>query len=152
MGLMSILLLALLAGPIFGVINLYIFTGLIQWTGDKWLGGKGTDKTIKAAIAWSHVPTIEAVTLWVPAILLFGQEYFTGGTAGAGNSLNFSPAYKGLGVVDSVITIWTFIILLKCVGQAQGFSAWKALANLILSALVLIFLLLPIVLVVGLFL
>jgi Yip1-like protein len=49
------MLIAAIAGPIAGIIALYIGSALIRWTGH-WIGGKASARTIRAAMAWSTVP------------------------------------------------------------------------------------------------
>ena len=35
-------------------------------------------------------------------------------------------------LVQSVIAIWSFIILVKSLGEVQGFSAWKGVLNVLI--------------------
>lgn len=130
-----IFLIAAIAGPIGGIISLYIGSALIRWTGN-WIGGKSTSENIRAAIAWSSVPTIWALVLWIPELVLFGQELFTTETPNIDANVSLALVLFGFAAIEITIGVWAFIVLLKCLGQVQGFSAWKALGNLILSVLV----------------
>ncbi len=132
-----IVLIAAVVGPVVGIFSLYAFGWLVRWTG-KWIKGKSSPVNIRAAIAWSSVPTIWVLILWVPEILLFGQELFTAETPAIEASPYLSMSYLGFAVVGFVAGIWAFVIFLKCLGQVQGFSAWKALGNTILALLVII--------------
>ena len=40
--------------------------------------------------------------------------------------------FIGFGAIEMSVGIWAFVVYLKCLGQVQGFSAWKALGNIIL--------------------
>jgi len=127
-----IILLAGVIGPIFGLVFLYIGGWLLRWTG-KWVGGNASLQNIRAAIAWSGVPTLWALLLWIPALLLFGQELFTKETPILSASSSLSSTFLVYGLIDVVIVIWAFVVFLKCLGQVQGFSAWKAFVNGLLA-------------------
>lgn len=127
--------IAAVAGPIGGILALYLGGALLRWTG-AWIGGNGSAQNIRAAMAWSGVPLIWALLIWIPQLALVGEELFTSATPrlDADESLLFS--YLGLSLIEVIIAVWALVVFLKCVGQVQGFSAWKALGNALLSALV----------------
>jgi len=133
----TILLIAVTIGPLAGLLSLYIGGALVRWTG-KWIGGIGSSATVRAALAWSGVPLIWTLPIWIPELLLFGDELFTSETPRMDSSGTLLFSYLGFTLVELVIAIWTFVVLLKCVGQVQGFTAWKALGNLLLAVLVII--------------
>ncbi len=133
----TILGLAVLLGPIGGIIGLYLGGFLLRWTG-RWIGGRASPPEIRAAIAWSSVPAIVALPLWVPELALFGQELFTSETPTIDENPPLAAALLGFSVVEFCLAVWSFILLLKCVGEVQGFSAWKALGNVLLAALVIV--------------
>jgi len=147
MDLSVILMIAAIGGPLGGIVGMYIAGALLRWTG-KWIGGTASPINIRAAVAWSSVPVIWSLLLWVPEIGLFGKELFTRETPIIDSSQNLLYLLLGFGAIEVVIGVWALVIFLKCLGQVQGFSAWKALGNTLLAALVVI---VPIaVLVVGL--
>lgn len=131
----SIFLFALIGGTISGIVGLYIGSTLIRWTGT-WIGGKASAQNIRAAVAWSCVPVAWAMLLWIPQLGLFGQELFTTETPNLDANPSLSYSLFGFLGVEFVIGIWTVVVLLKCLGQVQGFSAWRALGNLSLAGLV----------------
>lgn len=132
-----IFFIALFIGSIGGVSGLYIVSALLKWTG-KWIGGQGSYDDIITANAWSNVPFIGALILWVPQLALFGQEMFTSNTPIIDSNPILLFTYVGFGIIGIIIAIWGFIIWLKCLGEAQRFSAWKALVNLLLPGLIII--------------
>ncbi|RLA54439.1 MAG: YIP1 family protein [Gammaproteobacteria bacterium] len=142
LALMWILLLAIVLGPIAGIVMLFVGAKLFEISG-KWLGGIADSVNLRAAIAWSNVPIIWAMLLWIPQFALLGGELFTSQTPrmDASDTLLFS--YLSLAGIEVVAAVWSFVIFLKSIGQVQGFSAWKALANL---AVVILMILVPIVL------
>ncbi len=140
-----IFLVALIAGPIGGLISLYVGGALIRWTG-RYLGGSASPENIRAAIAWSGVPVIWSLILYVPGLALFGQELFTSETPRIDASSSLMLIYMVFSLIEVIIGIWALVVFLKSLGQVQGFSAWKALGNIILSVLVIVIPLVSIVL------
>ena len=125
-----ILLLAGIMGPISGVISLFLVSALISWTG-KWIGGAAPQVNIRAAYAWSGIPSICMLVLWLPELILFGQELFTSETLHLDANAFLSYVYMGFGVVEIVLFVWGFILFLACLSQVQGYSVWKALLNVL---------------------
>lgn len=134
--LVSIIVGAFFIGPIAGVIGLYISGFLVSWTG-KWIGGEATSENIRVALAWAQIPIVWTVGIWIPEILIFGQELFTTHDE---SSLIITAPYSflaiGFFIIKVTASFWAFILLLKSVGQVQGFSAWKALWNLMIPGLI----------------
>ncbi len=126
---------AVVGGLIGGIIGLYIAAALLRWTG-QWIGGAASSETLRTAVAWSNVPAIWMGMLWIPQGVLFGKELFTSETPEMEASSFLTTLFYGIAFMEVIIGIWAFVILLKAVGQVQGFSAWKALGNMVLSALV----------------
>lgn len=127
----TILLAALLLGPVSGIVALYVGGALIAWTG-RWIGGAASAEHIRTAIAWASVPIAASLLLWVVDLSVIGESMFTtslveGGAAGW-------MMISALGAV--VLGIWSLVLLFKGVGEAQGFSAWKGLGNVLLAVLV----------------
>ncbi len=130
-----ILIVALVGGSIAGIIGLYIFSALLRWTG-KWLGGTGSSVNLRAAIAWSYAPAAWALLLWLPTLLIIGEDIFKEDLQVIqGNFLAIFWMFVFI-VIEIVAAVWAFILLLKCISQVQQFSVWKALGNIILSVLV----------------
>jgi len=132
-----ILLAAVLVGTLAGILYLYIAGALVHWTGT-WIGGRAPTVRIRAALAWGSVPALWVSLLWVPELMLFGQEMFTTNTPRMDANPQRTFVLLGLLVVEFVGAVWAFVATLKCVGEVQGFSAWMALANVLLAAALLI--------------
>lgn len=133
----TIFIFALVGGPLLGILSLYVFSALLRWTG-KWIGGKASSEHIRTALAWSIVPSVWALILLVPELALFGKELFTSITPKIDSSLTLIALLFLFGAIEIGIGIWSFIISLKSIGEVQGFSAWKALLNSVLSGLVIV--------------
>ena len=96
------------------------------------LGGKGSFQTVRAAVAWSNVPNFVTVLMWVVLLMVFGAQVF---------NRNFSEmqfvGYRAgilflVMLVESIVSIWGFIILLSTLREVQGFSIWKAILNVVI--------------------
>jgi hypothetical protein len=135
LGLPLILLIVVAAGSIGGIVSLYLFGALFRWTGG-WMGGKASAENLRAAIAWSSVPVICSLVLWIPSFAIFGQELFTTETPNIDVNPSLLFVLFGYGAIEMIIGVWAFVVLLKCIGQVQGFSAWKALGNTLLVGLI----------------
>ena len=140
-----LLMVNLILGPVMGIIGLWVGASLLRWTGG-WIGGQADSRRIRTAVAWSNVPMIWSLLLWVPALLLFGAELFTKATPIIDANLMLSSLFLGFSIGTTVIGIWSFVVCLHALGEVQGFSAWKALLNGLLAMLVV---LIPILAIVG---
>ena len=140
-----LLLVNLILGPVMGIIGLWVGAALLRWTGG-WIGGQADSRRIRTAVAWSNVPMIWSLLLWVPALLLFGAELFTKATPIIDASLILSSLLLVFSIGTVVIGIWSSVVCLHALGEVQGFSAWKALLNGLLAMLVV---LIPILAIVG---
>lgn len=114
-----------------GMIGFTISSALVRWIG-KWLGGVGSFKEIRAAIAWSNVPNVAVIILWVALMGLFGVNLFfkefpdmplTGWLYGV-TTLIF--------VLMTVLSVWSFVLLVTAVSEVQKFSVWRGIVNIIL--------------------
>lgn len=133
----GIVIVCLVLAGIIGALMINISTALIYWTG-KWIGGIGSYQNIRAAVAWANVPNVVNIIIWGINIGVFGGRIFQ-------HSFVETPFIGGelaviflTSIVQVIVSVWALIILLKSLGEVQGFSAWKALLNVIIP-IVLIF-------------
>lgn len=131
----AILTICTVAGPIGGIILLYVVGALLRWTGS-WLGGQASLVEVCAAIAWSSVPSVCILILWIPKLALFGKDLFTSTMPRISANPFLALIFLGFAIVEVSIAVWAFVVLLKCLGEVHRFSAWKALATLFLSGLI----------------
>jgi hypothetical protein len=124
----SIVIAALVVCTFLGYIGISISTWLLHVTG-KWIKGTGTYQTIRAAVAGSNVPNAVTALTWFILLGFFGGQIFCRGFS----ETTFVGYQAGvvflIFLVQSIVSIWGFIILPKTLGEAQGFSAWRALLN-----------------------
>lgn len=145
--LVAILAICVILGPVGGIISLYIGGVLYRWSGS-WLGGQASSEEVRAAIAWSSVPTVFVMPLWIPELLIFGKELFTSSTPRMDANPLLIAVLLGFVIIEIGAEIWAFVLLLKSLGEVHQFSAWKALGAIILGTLVI---LAPILCIAGIF-
>jgi hypothetical protein len=134
MSLPKVLALVILLGPVVGLAALYLAAWLLRMTGGA--AGKAKPAEIRAATAWSAVPSLATLPIWIIMIVYFGRALFTAEVQNLYGSLKLVLAHLATGLLELVLSIWTLVVLLKCLSEIQGFSAWKALASTLLSLLV----------------
>ena len=130
----AIILIALVGGSIGGLITVYISGSFLRWTGS-WFGGRASTDEVKAAIAWSSVPTIWGLLTWIPWFAFFGDEIFRNITPRMDNSPGL---VLFLSFLELVLFIWAFVIFLKCLAEVHQFSVWRAFAASIAPGLILL--------------
>jgi hypothetical protein len=124
-------------GPISGLLGLFISGALLNVTG-RWLRGKGYPAEVRAAVAWSAVPRLWGAILILARLLVFGYVAYLNAYVGAISSSSLLALASVFGLLESIVAIWAFIVLLKCLGEAHHFSAWRALGAILVAAGILI--------------
>lgn len=132
-----VLAFGLVLGPIAGIISIYLGGALYRWSGS-WLGGQATTEQVRASLAWSSVPVIAALPLWILQILMVGEEMFTTSTPRLEANPLLAILLLGIIAIEVGAAIWAFILLLNTLAEVHRFSAWKALGALVLGSLVII--------------
>lgn len=133
----AVILFSVVLGALMGIIALYVNSALLRLTG-KWIGGEGTFKDIKIASAWAKIPVAWGLLVWVPELLLFKNEMFTSSTPLLENNIGLSLVMILFGLIELTIAIWAIVIYIKSIAEVQGFSAWKAIINILLAGLIII--------------
>jgi len=130
----AILGVAALGGPIFGIVSLYIGGWVLRWSGAQ-LGGQANAEQVRAAIAWSGVPSLFTSVVLIPQLAVFGRELFTTETPIVDSSNTYLAFLLGTGLIETVGGIWGLVTLTKCLGEVHRFSAWRGLGSLLLVLL-----------------
>jgi hypothetical protein len=133
----GVLAAATIVGALSGIIFVYLYGFLVHWTGG-WFQGRGSAAQVRAALAWPNVIAAWALLLWIPGILLFGTELFTRETPVLDANPPLFSGFILFQLLELAVAAWFVVVFLKCVGEAQGFSAWKALANSVVAGLAMI--------------
>jgi hypothetical protein len=134
-GLIPIFLVAIVLSPFWGYISFAVWSWLVMWTGRLFKGG-GTFQQIRAAYAWSCVPMIINIPLWILLAAIFGSSLFAnyGGAGSMGGGL-VTLLYLVI-LVRLVIAIWSIVIYLNALAEVQKFSILRSIGNALVAALV----------------
>jgi hypothetical protein len=132
------LAVALVAGPPAGILWLYLMGWLVRFTG-RLIGGRGDAVAVRAALAWSAVPLVWTLLLWLPRAALLGTETFHPAPPGIEGHAPSEAIFGLLLLLQLTADVWTVVVGAKCIGEAHGFSAWHGFFAYLLALLVLVF-------------
>lgn len=131
--------IALIAGPILGVGMVYLYAWLYKLTG-RWFAGVGTVRTLAAAVAWGSVPVVAVLPLDIIAgfVLPHGAMVIHSAPTLAGmTGITGWTAPSLVHATDILASLWAFVLTLHTIGEANGYSAWITLVNMLVLAIVL---------------
>ena len=127
----AILVGSLVVCTFLGMIGISLSAWLLHLTG-RWIGGKGNFQTVRAAVAWSNVPNIVTILMWFVLLGIFGAQVFNRDFS----ETHFVGYQAGvlflIMLVETIVSIWGFIILLNALAEVQGFSIWRAILNVVI--------------------
>lgn len=117
--------LLLVLSPILGIVIFYLNAWVLQWTGS-FFKGKAPIWHIRAALAWSKVPYIASLLLWLTLLATNNTEAV------------FVQAVPGsLGIVTTLIpltlSLWSLVLLIQGISEVQSFSLGRSIANVLCS-------------------
>jgi hypothetical protein len=112
-----------------GTIAFY-FYGFLLYLFGKLFKGKATKSEIYIAMAWSSIPTILGMFLWIPKLALFGKEWFFENSALWDNDIYLYPTLFII-FIDVVLLVYGTAIFIIALSEVQGFSKWKAFFNIL---------------------
>ncbi|CAM3112732.1 Yip1 family protein [Filibacter tadaridae] len=122
----TIFILALIMGPLLGLLSWWIGSGISYIVGT-WIGGSGGFDELKMATAISKIPYLLVSLIWLVDIAILGGGMFT-------EEYDFSRTQIIWlfisGFVAIVTGIWTFVITIFAIAEAHRFSAWKSLLTM----------------------
>ena len=129
-----IFLIVLVLCPLWGYLNLSIWSWVVAFTG-KWLKGAGNFQVVRSAYAWSCVPLLINVPIWILLTFLFGSQLFSNFsehpllTNGQVTLLFCLLLLRVTGV------IWSIVIYVNALAEVQKFSILRAIGNILLTGL-----------------
>lgn len=126
---------ALIFGGLFGWISYYIYSALISWTGG-WLNGKARTSDILRVMAYATIPIVISLLLVVVQVGVFGIEYFQSYIDLDSHGIVKTIMYYACTFADVALALWSFILVVVGVAEAQNFSLGKSFLNILLPILV----------------
>ncbi len=131
----GILIAGLLVGFLGGIVSLGI-GGLITGFLGRLLGGDASNEEVTAALAWSQVPSIFGLILWIPQLLLLGGETFMSSSSRLEATPFLSLLLVPFFLIHLALGIWQIVLTVLTVAEVHRFSVWRSIGTLILPTLV----------------
>jgi hypothetical protein len=131
----TVLVIAVLWGPISGLGLLWVWSVAVRWSG-AWLGGHATRSQVRTALGLSAVPYAASLVVWIAALSMAGTDLFTSDTARLGDD-SFPWTVTDLAaVLLPVLALWSAILACHAVSEVQGYhSAWRGLGSLVIAGM-----------------
>jgi hypothetical protein len=126
----SLLLAALMIIPPAALFWLYMGGWFLQMTG-RWLGGRASAKQLRLSLAWSKIPSVASIFMWM--ILLSAQPDLVFIQDGGGPSSLF------INLITLILSIWSYLLLIQCLREVQKFSVGRSILNVLIFWLFLSF-------------
>jgi len=131
-----LLVVGVIGGSIIGIILVYLMGALFHWTGQKF-GGKATVEHLRAAYAWSWIPNIWMLLIWLPALAIFGADMFTGATPKIEATPLLALLLLGFTFLNLITGLLSFFFMISCISEVQQFSNWRAFGSVMAGLLIL---------------
>lgn len=132
MSLFPILLLAFVFAPIWGMVVFGIWSWVVYWI-CKLLGGEGTFSYVRAAYAWSCVPLILSIFLWIFLLFVFGTSLFQNFPESDPMKNGHIVILFGVLVAKVIVAIWSLLIFINALAEVQRFSIARSILSIVLS-------------------
>jgi hypothetical protein len=126
-----ILLIAVVPGPLLGVILLYAGAWIVEMS-CRMLGGQADSREVRSALAWSSVPLLATIPLWIIRLVLLGRELFTFAKPSLFSNPGLAYVLAATVIPELILSIWWMVVAAKALGEVQRFSAWRALSSMLL--------------------
>lgn len=107
-------------GPALGAAMLFAWTTVLQWVSG-WLTGEARTSHVRQAIAWSSVPLIGTLPLWLVVFLMLG---ITGGDPFGAVVPALLTGVLLAGLLLSLL--WSFWLFLQCLQEVYTFTTTDA--------------------------
>lgn len=133
-GLIPMFAVTLVLAVVWGYVFFAIWSWAILLTG-KLFKGKASFATVRAAYAWSCVPLLGNVVLWLILVILFGSLLFFGPQP---NLMLTGPQVTLLFLLllgKVVFSIWSLVLYLQALAEVQSFSVLRSIGNVIVATI-----------------
>ncbi|MFN2441301.1 MAG: YIP1 family protein [Thermoanaerobaculia bacterium] len=142
-GALGVMIALLLFVAALVVAGYFAISGLTLLSG-RWLGGKATWTSIRAALAWGLAPLYWGLLIRIPAAIFWPDAHSAlnsdravriGGEMvrmrGFTDASPFQVAI--LAGLEFLVFAWLLVILSRSLGEVQEFSGWEGFANLVIA-------------------
>ena len=123
----SFLLLGVFLSPLMGLIWLFFMGWVYRFTG-RWCGGRAPAVHLRAALAWSEIPTSLNILLWFVLIFLSPERAFIQAAGGQPSIFIY--------FIHLILGIWSLILFIQCLRELQSFTIIRSIMNIVLASLI----------------
>lgn len=120
----AVLIAGIILCPFIGWIWVYL-TGFILYFTGKWLKGAASQLHLRAAAAWSKIPTTIGLIMWF-LLLVVNPKYVFIQDAGGPTALFIS-------FITLILSVWSLVLLIQSIREIQSFSLLKAIINVFVT-------------------
>jgi hypothetical protein len=123
----SLLIPVLLLAPIVGFAWMFFYGWILKLTG-RLLGGTAPASHIRAALAWSRLPAIITLVMWLFLLGVDPDSVF----------IQYPEGLVALFVtlILALVQIWTFVLLIESIREIQRFTWFRSICNVLLAAMI----------------
>lgn len=145
---LTVLLLSLIGGALFGWIRVYLWAVIVRWTGS-WFGGVANFQSVLRVQIYSSIPDMIIFGITVLQLVTFGEALFEsdGGIFNHGIALS---SYLALTILIQVVCgFWSFALEIVGLSEVHQISKWAAFGSIILPVFLLVGMLFSLVLLIA---
>ena len=143
------------AGALGILVGLLIFVGALVTAGyfaiagltlmsGRWLGGKASFSSIRAALAWGMAPLYWGLLTRIPAAIFWPEAHAALNSDRVVRIGEETVRMSGLGeapplqlliliILEFIIVTWVLVTLSRALAAVQEFSGWEGFANLVIA-------------------
>ncbi|MBF8263896.1 MAG: hypothetical protein HW387_1561 [Parachlamydiales bacterium] len=128
------MLISIVIAPFWGYAFFSIWSYVVVWVG-RMFKGQGSFDAVRAAYAWSCVPLIGNIPLWLLLLFFYADFVFFG----AQDQVVLPGAVALLFLIligKLVFAVWSIVIYLQALAQVQQFSILRSIGNVVAASLV----------------
>ena len=130
-------IICIIFAPLWGYLVFSFSSFFIYYTG-KWLKGEAKYNEIRAAIAWSNVPMMGNLLLWIIMIGFFGSIVFKNFPADYPLLSSQTAVLFAILFLQLILSIWVLVLYINTLAEVQKFSIAKSIINIIIAVVIFI--------------
>ena len=134
--LLTIFLITVLLAAPWGYLFFSVWSGVVYWVG-KLFKGEGTFQAVRAAYAWSCVPLLINIPLWILLASVFGQDLFSSSSGAMPMNQSHVFLLFSVLIIRLVLSIWSLVIYFTALAEVQHYSVLRAILNVLITGFLL---------------
>ncbi len=140
MSIAILVFISLFIGPIFGIIMMFIYGGVLYLCG-KLLRGTGSFWDVFKAGSLSYIPSLVTGFFYYLWMFLSPESYF---------SVYETSAFSFIvPLISFGLGIWSFVINIAALSEAHRYSNWRAFFTLLIPTIIVVVFIIAIIAIVG---